>query len=232
MTLPPEAYPADERASLEQTMQAAQTRAEQGSGTPNPTHDLGDFAAAASKILDTEQQASDPEAIRAQLQQKIQTMAEQVYSSLPDGSDRATQMQAFTSRLSIVPSETDPDTLVIHYHDVDGSRLTTLTLYHLDIQGELTVPAELQINVLDCGNNQLTSLPELPATLTVLYCGNNQLTSLPELPASLSGLYCSRNQLASLPELPASLNILYCDGNPFDDATMVMLTTKGFTYQP
>ena len=46
---------------------------------------------------------------------------------------------------------------------------------------------------LSCNNNQLTSLPELPASLEWLYCYNNQLTSLPELPASLATLYCFNN---------------------------------------
>jgi len=66
---------------------------------------------------------------------------------------------------------------------------------------------------LYCNNNQLTSLPELPASLETLYCNNNQLTSLPELPASLEWLSCNNNQLTSLPELPASLEWLSCNNN-------------------
>ena len=69
------------------------------------------------------------------------------------------------------------------------------------------------VKVLDCDNNQLTQLPELPNSLKVLSCSYNQLTQLPELPNSLKYLDCSNNQLTQLPELPNSLEILYCSYN-------------------
>jgi Leucine-rich repeat (LRR) protein len=53
-----------------------------------------------------------------------------------------------------------------------------------------------KINILDflnCSNNQLTSLPELPFNLKILECNNNQLTSLPELPSTLEYLNCENN---------------------------------------
>jgi hypothetical protein len=66
---------------------------------------------------------------------------------------------------------------------------------------------------LDCSNNKLTSLPELPSTITHLSCYNNQLTSLPELPSSITNLNCYNNQLTSLPKLPPKLEQLYCHNN-------------------
>ncbi len=48
---------------------------------------------------------------------------------------------------------------------------------------------------LDCDDNQLTELPELPKNLTELFCYDNQLTELPELPKGLERLYCSHNKL-------------------------------------
>ncbi len=66
---------------------------------------------------------------------------------------------------------------------------------------------------LYCWNNNLTSLPELPNSLTYLSCYNNNLTSLPELPNSLTDLDCKNNNLTSLPELPNSLTKLYCEDN-------------------
>jgi Leucine-rich repeat (LRR) protein len=77
-----------------------------------------------------------------------------------------------------------------------------------------SLPTSLQ--KLDCSDNQLILLPEsLPTSLQYLYCSNNQLTSLPEIfPNSLQRLYCSNNQLTSLPEsLPTSLQRLYCSFN-------------------
>ncbi len=66
---------------------------------------------------------------------------------------------------------------------------------------------------LKCHSNQLASLPALPASLELLYCYNNFLASLPPLPATLIYLYCRNNQLTSLPALPASLEQLYCENN-------------------
>jgi Leucine-rich repeat (LRR) protein len=53
-----------------------------------------------------------------------------------------------------------------------------------------------KIEILDCYNNQLTSLPELPDGLKRLSCYNNKLTSLPELPAGLQWLNCFHNPLS------------------------------------
>jgi Leucine-rich repeat (LRR) protein len=71
------------------------------------------------------------------------------------------------------------------------------------------------LEILNCSENQLTSLPSLPQSLEILYCSENQLTSLPTLPQNLEILYCSENQLTSLPTLPTqSLLELYYDNNP------------------
>jgi Leucine-rich repeat (LRR) protein len=88
------------------------------------------------------------------------------------------------------------------------------------------LPNTLQI--LCCWNNQLTSLPEnLPITLQTLYCVNNQLRSLPEsLPTTLESLYCSHNQLTLLPEsLPTSLQSLYCSHNQLTSLPESLPTT-------
>ncbi len=66
---------------------------------------------------------------------------------------------------------------------------------------------------LDCYSNQLQSLPALPNSLGLLHCGSNQLISLPAIPSTLTFLYCNTNQLTSLPALPASLRYLICNNN-------------------
>ena len=81
------------------------------------------------------------------------------------------------------------------------------------LQGKLPLPPQLMVTKLDCSNNKLTALPELPASLSELNCNWNQLTTLPELPASLTYLECDSNQLTTLPELPASLTKLWCRNN-------------------
>ena len=48
---------------------------------------------------------------------------------------------------------------------------------------------------LDCSDKRLTTLQQLPNSLTILWCDNNQLTSLPLLPNSLTYLNCVGNPL-------------------------------------
>ena len=88
-----------------------------------------------------------------------------------------------------------------------------LALDNLGLTGELPLPKQLLIDQLNCRNNQLTSLPELPPNLQWLDCHYNQLTNLPELPLSLQWLDCHSNQLTNLSELPPSLEELDCYSN-------------------
>ena len=87
--------------------------------------------------------------------------------------------------------------------DVGGKGITNL--YGIQFFTNLTH--------LECQNNGLMSLPELPTTLVELFCNSNQLTSLPKLPESLTVLDCSSNELTILPKLPASLKNLTCFKN-------------------
>ena len=71
------------------------------------------------------------------------------------------------------------------------------------------IPFMRGLKGLNCSNNTLTSLPELPDGLVWLYCSNNTLTSLPELPDGLKELDCSNNpELAIIPELKDSLTYI------------------------
>lgn len=83
---------------------------------------------------------------------------------------------------------------------------------------------------LDVSLNQITSLSDLPSSLSSLRCTNNQLTSLPDLPnmtdlnfahnsisvlpnlPNIVSLNCESNQLTSLPLLPG-ITTLHCGGN-------------------
>ncbi len=65
------------------------------------------------------------------------------------------------------------------------------------------------LEYLDCSNNKLTCLPNLPNSLIELSCCHNQLTCLTELPNSLEYLYCNNNKLTYLSKLPECLK--YCN---------------------
>jgi uncharacterized repeat protein (TIGR01451 family) len=85
---------------------------------------------------------------------------------------------------------------------------------------------------LACFANQLTSLPSLPNSITRLFCENNKLTSLPNLPNSIIEIWCDVNQLSSLPKLPNLLEVLSCDSNqlyclPYVPKTIWWLNCEG-----
>ena len=69
------------------------------------------------------------------------------------------------------------------------------------------------VQILDCYTNQLTSLEGCPPSVQELYCWNNQLTNLEGCPPSVQHLYCNNNQLTSLEGCPPSAQILYCGKN-------------------
>jgi hypothetical protein len=106
----------------------------------------------------------------------------------------------------------NPETKECEITRLDGQDIV-LNLIGFNLQGELPLPFQLMVTMLFCTGNELTVLPELPASLTMLSCSRNQLTILPELPASLAQLECSQNKLTALPELPDSLTQLYCGEN-------------------
>lgn len=71
-----------------------------------------------------------------------------------------------------------------------------------------------QLQTLNCSGNRLTSLSNLPTTLTRLNCSDNRLTSLSSFPSGLTELNCSYNQLSSLDVITLSyLTVLDCSHN-------------------
>ena len=81
------------------------------------------------------------------------------------------------------------------------------------------IEAFTALTMLECGNNQLTSLDVSQNTaLSYLDCRYNQLTSLNVSGTSfLKYLYCQNNQLTSLDvSQNTALTRLYCNGNKFD----------------
>jgi len=135
-------------------------------------------------------------------------------------------LQAAFPSAMIYPDSLDPNnsavtsTTSLYCSSLGISDLTGITAFvnltMLECEGNsLTslpaLPASLQ--GLFCGGNSLSSLPALPGTLNHLECGGNPLNTLPALPGSLQHLRCNGNNLSALPVLPGSLQILYCGGN-------------------
>ena len=89
----------------------------------------------------------------------------------------------------------------------------SLNLNGLQIESLEGIQAFVNLKTLECLENNLTSLPQLPANLVKLDCSMNQLTVLPILPTSLEELSCAVNKLTKLPSLPSTLKIIYCNFN-------------------
>ena len=71
----------------------------------------------------------------------------------------------------------------------------------------------------NCMFNSLTSLPTIPyySRLKTIMCFNNRLTSLPALPLFLFVIDCSYNRLTMLPKLNPHLQSLFCGNNQLLD---------------
>lgn len=86
--------------------------------------------------------------------------------------------------------------------------------YVLTVYGKETFSCCIKgLTELNCSDNELIELPELPETLLILECSDNYLETLPRLPKSLEKLWCENNRIESLPELPKSLKTMICKNN-------------------
>lgn len=66
---------------------------------------------------------------------------------------------------------------------------------------------------LNCSNNKLTKLDDLPPQLRILVCHHNILKTLDNLPGGIFKLDCAFNELVHLDNLPNCLEYLFCNNN-------------------
>ena len=84
---------------------------------------------------------------------------------------------------------------------------------------------------LNCNNNYLTKIPELPDNLRFLDVKNNQIEKIPSrLPRNLRTFDCANNRIRKIPEvLPPYLKIFICNNNkikimpPLDRSHLIRL---------
>jgi uncharacterized repeat protein (TIGR01451 family) len=83
---------------------------------------------------------------------------------------------------------------------------------------------------MNCGNNQLTSLPDLPDSLEYLSCSDNsQLISLPPFPPNLKYILVFGCAITNLPALPDSLELLFCQDNQISNLPVLPNALKVFS---
>ena len=66
---------------------------------------------------------------------------------------------------------------------------------------------------VNCSENKIKKLDDLPRNLKTLKCEDNKLTSLNNLPSKIKYLDCSHNKITELLNLPRELIFLKCDYN-------------------
>jgi Leucine-rich repeat (LRR) protein len=90
-----------------------------------------------------------------------------------------------------------------------NDELVTLSVSHSKIESLPELPPKLVL--LNCDNCvHLTVIPKLPNTLDVFTCRSAPVSSLPDLPDSITHLDIGGTHLTEMPKLPASLMYLYC----------------------
>ena len=101
-------------------------------------------------------------------------------------------------------------------YDTDVAGITELDVSYLSgskIQNLAGIEYFTSLEELDCSDNNLMWLPQLPGSLTSLNCSGNWLPYLEELPSGLTRLECADNQIENLYGLPSNLEYLDCSGN-------------------
>ncbi len=73
------------------------------------------------------------------------------------------------------------------------TNITKLDISNKNICGVLDLKQFPYLQELNCCDNEITSLDNMPSSLIELYCSRNQITSLNNLPSSLITLDCSYN---------------------------------------
>lgn len=66
---------------------------------------------------------------------------------------------------------------------------------------------------INCENNEITALVNIPHTVKYINCKKNKITKFEELPEGLETLMCDDNKIKFLDNLPMGLKFLSCDGN-------------------
>ncbi len=100
--------------------------------------------------------------------------------------------------------------------DTSSTAVKTLTIIYapsLNIADLNGIQYFHSLKSLTCYSNSITTLPQLPDSLTFIQCSQNQITNLPILPNMLTELWCDRNQLNNLPTLPNTIKRLFCQQN-------------------
>jgi len=101
---------------------------------------------------------------------------------------------------------------------------TQLNISNLGLSDITGIHYFVNLQYLECFNNQISFLPNLPDSLIELNCGDNPLNTLPLLPNALNKLICYSSNLSTLPMLPPQLTVLRCQNNQLTQLPLLPTT--------
>lgn len=89
----------------------------------------------------------------------------------------------------------------------------------------------INLKVLICHNNSLSSIGNLNNCIRKIDCSHNNLPVLPYLPKSLYELSCNNNNLRNLTNIPHNLRLLNCLNNPISSELELFFEPALKTYK-
>jgi Leucine-rich repeat (LRR) protein len=90
---------------------------------------------------------------------------------------------------------------------MEGNNRKYLSLYGLALKELPILPDDIEI--LNCGNNYITSLGKLPSGLRILYCHYTFITRFENIPPTLKVMNCSGTDITSFEGIPDTLRIIH-----------------------
>ena len=97
-----------------------------------------------------------------------------------------------------------------------ANQLVSLTIPYSNIKDISGISNFSSLERLIVSNNLLTSLPELPASLSYIDVSNNLLTRISTLPSKITTLICSFNKISKIDSFPTLLQSIECNNNELE----------------
>ncbi len=93
------------------------------------------------------------------------------------------------------------------------SEVESIDISNMEISGRIDLGKFTQLKYLNCSNNYITDIVNIPKSIIDLDCSKNTLTKLANLPDTIKNLDCSCNRIEELKDLPSTIQTLNCGFN-------------------
>lgn len=131
----------------------------------------------------------------------------------------------FNDRIKLFIMEDHTLNILLQY----PTDITELCIKKMKIKGVLDLSRFTDLIVLNCSQNLITSIINIPDTLYDLDCYKNEITQL-DLPTNLTDLNCGRNKLNQLTDIPSKLIKLNCSYNRIQNLRNIPPMLKEINY--